>query len=108
MLSSLVAGISPGMSVNTNINANANTITNGFAVATEQESPRPGVVLRREQVRLVLFEGKSEVADVEDPPSHGHNNGTLPPLPSSQLIPIPLLNHSYLHSQKTSQQCSAH
>ncbi|TFK40175.1 adaptin N terminal region-domain-containing protein [Crucibulum laeve] len=51
MLSSLLAGVSPS----------------GLANGEEPEE-RGGVVLRREQVRLVLFEGKSGIVD--DEPSH--------------------------------------
>jgi hypothetical protein len=77
MLSSLLSGISPGLFSPSPVNAN------GFAGGAAEQSlhqeqeqePRPGVVLRREQVRLVLFEGKSVVADVEDP--HGRGHGTL-------------------------------
>ena len=73
MAASLLAGIAPG-----SVNATLNGFPAALAGEGEQEV-RPGVVLRREQVRLVLFEGKSVVADVED--LHGH--GTLRPfLPS--------------------------
>jgi AP-3 complex subunit beta len=55
MLSSLLGGLSPSSSA-----------TNGVAIGETLQEQRPGVVLRREQVQLVLFEGKSEVADVDD------------------------------------------
>jgi len=51
MLSSLLGDLSPSP-------------VNGATI--EQQEPRSGVVLRREQILLVLFEGKSGVADVED------------------------------------------
>ena len=78
MVASLLVGITPG---------GANAMLNGFPAGLgsggeEGQELRPGVVLRREQVRLVLFEGKSVIADVED--LHGH--GTL--LPSLSIISI--------------------
>ncbi|KIK10203.1 hypothetical protein K443DRAFT_126976 [Laccaria amethystina LaAM-08-1] len=52
MVTSLLVGVAP------------NSLVNG----DEQPEERSGVVLRREQIRLVLFEGKSGV--VNDEPSH--------------------------------------
>lgn len=52
MVTSLLVGVAP------------NSLVNG----DEQSEERSGVVLRREQIRLVLFEGKSGV--VNDEPSH--------------------------------------
>lgn len=80
MLSSLLAGVVPGLFLPVK-STSTNTNTNAFADQTlYEDSIRPGVVLRREQVKLVLFEGKSEVADVED--SQGHKRVYLPPYSS--------------------------
>ncbi|KAF8240686.1 hypothetical protein L208DRAFT_1231334 [Tricholoma matsutake] len=68
MLSSLLAGVVPGL----------------FLPVKSTNSIRPGVVLRREQVKLVLFEGKSEVADVED--SQGHKQDETLMLGTLSLI----------------------
>ena len=72
MLASLLVGISPSpglFPVNANASHDTNTSMNGIVGA---DPSRPGVVLRREQVRVVLFEGKTGIADIDDSLGRGH------------------------------------
>jgi len=66
MLSSLVAGLVP---------SGSGSWVNGSST-DEHPSSRAGVVLRREQVKLVLFEGKSRAGELD---SGGDHPGTCPP-----------------------------
>ena len=112
MLGSLLAGISPSLRLYLNGNSNSSSNTDnddedkegdeegdeeGEGQSNNRAYRRGGVVLRREQVRLVLFEGKSVVQD--RPLSKGKFR--TPPV-RSILIFFLIINITLTHSHPKS------